>query len=97
MMRLHDTLDSVSDAQSFLVFARQLALDRVQATSLEAENPSNPHGPDAGGWENTTIERFLEAAIAWAEATDLGLTQGMPADNQWKRFATFLYCGKIYE
>jgi hypothetical protein len=96
-MRLHDTLDSVSDAQSFLVFARQLALDRAEATTLEVGIPSDPRGPDAGGWENTTIEGFLEAAIAWAEATDLGLTQGIPVDNQWKRFATFLYCGKIYE
>jgi hypothetical protein len=40
---------------------------------------------------------FLEAASAWAEATKMGETLGLPADPTWKNFAVFLYCGKIYE
>ena len=81
-MQLHEALDSVSDAATFLTFARLLAQDRVGA---------------AKGWESETIEEFLESAIAWAEATDVGLTQGLASENPWKRFAVFLYCGKIYE
>jgi hypothetical protein len=49
------------------------------------------------GWENHTIEDFLEAAIAWGDATGMGTTQGLQKDSAWKRCATFLWCGKIYE
>ncbi len=96
-MQLKEALDSVSDAASFLAFARLLTEDRIDEVQKEAASPSHPHGPDANGWENGTIEAFLEAAIAWAEATDVGLSQGLTPDNPWKRFAVFLYCGKIYE
>jgi glycine C-acetyltransferase len=44
-----------------------------------------------------TIEAFLGAASSWAESTNVGLTQGLDPANPWKRFAVFLYCGKIYE
>jgi hypothetical protein len=96
-MQLRDALDSVSDATSFLAFARLLAEDRADEVEKEAANPAQPYGPGANGWENGTIEAFLEAAVAWAEATDFGLSQGLTPDNPWKRFAVFLYCGKIYE
>jgi hypothetical protein len=51
-----------------------------------------------GGWQNGTIEQFLEAALSWAEDTGFGRTQGL-ADNvvPWRRLAVFLYTGKIYE
>ena len=96
-MQLPEALDSVSDAASFLAFARLLAADRVDEVRKEAASPSQPYGPGANGWENGTIEAFLESAISWAEATDIGLSQGLTPDNPWKRFAVFLYCGKIYE
>ena len=86
-MQLHDALESVSDAASFLVFARLLASDRINKTN----------GSDVNGWQNNSIEDFLESAIAWAESTDIGLSQGLSASNPWKRFAVFLYSGKIYE
>ena len=96
-MQLHEALDSVSDAASFLAFARLLAADRLDEVQKEAVHPAPPYGPSVNGWENSTIEAFLGAAISWAEATDLGLSQGLTPDNPWKRFAVFLYCGKIYE
>ena len=96
-MDLNDLLERVRDRASFFDFVRQLALDRKQAVDLEAANPSSPYGPDAGGWENSTIDSCLEAALAWAESTEMGTTQGLSQSPSWKEFATFLYLGKIYE
>jgi len=55
------------------------------------------HGDGSAAWENTTIESFLEAAAAWARDSQFGQTQGLKTANPWRVFATFLYCGKIYE
>ena len=90
-------LERVSDQESFLAFARQLHADRARSAELELSNPSTAFGRDAGGWENTTIEAFLEAAISWAEDSNFGASQGLLTANPWRRFATFLYCGKICE
>ncbi len=48
-------------------------------------------------WENTTIEDFLSAALAWAEDSNMGMTQGLPEEPTWRTFVVFLYSGKIYE
>jgi len=84
-VELHDLLDQVNDDQTFLCFARALMADRA-ATS-----------PDGMDWQNNTIEGFLESAIAWAEDSDFGISQGLQPSNSWQQFAVFLYCGKIYE
>lgn len=78
----YDLLDKVKDEKSFIEFAQLLLLD---------------HNNNQANWGNCTLEQFLDAAIAWAEATDMGASQGMDSASPWKRFATFLYCGKIYE
>ncbi len=96
-MRLHEHLETVDDERSFLAFARALQQDRMEAVAAESRAPSSPYGQDAGGWENVSIESFLESAIAWAEASDFGANQGLTSTNLWKKFAVFLYCGKIYE
>ncbi len=90
-------LEKVEDAPSFLAFARALAADRSRAAGEEKAAPRSLYGPDAGGWENTSIESFLDAAISWAEDSDFGLAQGLSPANPWRQFAVFLYCGKIYE
>jgi hypothetical protein len=90
-------LEKVSDQESFFGVAKQLQADRLRAVELERSNPSSPYGPDAGGWESTTIESFLEAAISWADDSQFGASQGLATSNPWRQFATFLYCGKIYE
>ncbi len=94
-----DTLDpdAVHDRESFLAFVGALAADRRASAAAERVAPSKPYSPAAGGWENVTIEGFLEAALAWAESTGRGESQGLPAAPTWRGFATFLYCGKIYE
>jgi hypothetical protein len=90
-------LEAVTDANSFLAFVHALVADRESAVQRERTQPSSPWGPDAGGWENTRIETYLEAAASWAESTDFGVSQGLDANNLWLRFATFLRVGKIYE
>jgi len=96
-MELHQLLESVTDEESFLVFVKALRDDRELDVATEKTNPSSPYGPTSRGWENSTIESFLDAALAWAEASKFGATQNLYAASPWRKFATFLYCGKIYE
>jgi hypothetical protein len=93
------TLDphSVNDLESFLAFVLALAADRRASVEAEQIAPSSPYGPDAFGWENTTIETFLEGAYDWAKTTKMGVTQGLPAEPSWRAFAVFLNCGASYE
>lgn len=86
-------LEDVNDSTTFRRFAKALEADRRVAAEAERNN----RGQDADSWENTTIEDYLEAVLAWAERTDIGVGQGIPEENVWKRVAAFLYCGKIYE
>lgn len=92
-MSLDELLEQVEGPESFLAFVRALLADREG----EAGQPVDPFGRGVNGWENHSIEGFLEAALAWAETTNLGASQGLAAESPWKRCATFLYCGKIYE
>ena len=92
-MELHQLAESVSDEKSFLAFVAALQKDREFAAAAEMAYP----GSDRGGWENVTLESFLEAAHAWAEGSDFGARQGLKDASPWKKFAIFLYCGKIYE
>jgi hypothetical protein len=93
----HDLLDLVKDEATFLAFVNALRLDKADEEKKDRASPSRPYGPGANGWENQTIEAFLGAASAWAESTNVGLTQGLDPANPWKRFAVFLHCGKVYE
>ncbi len=95
-MELVDALDAVVDLPTFLIFAKRLQADWEVAIANERMRPSSPYDSEYG-WENTSIEDFLESAIAWAESTNCGENQGLSPGNPWKQFATFLYCGKIYE
>ena len=94
-----DPLDphGVHDLDSFLAFVAALVEDRETSVAAERVDPSSPYGPDAGGWENITIESFLFAALRWAESTGMGVRQGLPAGPSWEAFAAFLLCGKVYE
>ncbi|HJU55331.1 MAG TPA: hypothetical protein VJ715_12190 [Pyrinomonadaceae bacterium] len=89
---LDKLLDNVSDAHSFLQFVKALIADRKDELAKEKENPSSPFGPGANGWENGSIESYLDAAVAWAEDS-----RALPQEPSWKAFAQFLYSGKYYE
>jgi hypothetical protein len=86
---------AVNDEESFLAFVKALEADRRLAAALEKEAPV-PYGSHRG-WENATIEQFLEAATSWAEDTRFGRSQRLEGVSPWRQFAVFLYCGKIYE
>ena len=92
-MNLDKLLDKVDSKESFLEFVRALAADRVREIELEKKSPSSPYGPSAMGWENGTIEGFLDAMQAWAD--DSG--DKIPEKPDWKTFAKILYAGKYYE
>ena len=95
-MDLTEHLEKVSDKVSFLAFVRALQADKEDESNKEKMNRSNPYSHGWNGWENNTIEGFLESAIAWAEDSDFG-NNIQATDNRWKMFALFLYGGKIYE
>ena len=84
-----------------MAFVRALVADREAAVEAEKRKPTDPRVlglvPDAGGWYNFTIEAYLDAALRWAEDSDMGESQGLQAGPSWKAFAAFLFCGKIYE
>ncbi|HET8629293.1 MAG TPA: hypothetical protein VFL91_17870 [Thermomicrobiales bacterium] len=92
MSSIPELLERVTDRQSFLAFDRALIADREDEVASEQAQPSSPYGPGANGWENGTIEQYMEAALAWAK--DSGQ---LPEEPSWRAFATFLYAGKIYE
>jgi len=96
---LDNLLESVCDEESFRRFLLALAADREDSCLKEAVQPSSPYGPDANGWENTTIDRFLFAAERWARASEKGLPLAdyEPPSNPWRRCADILYAGKSYE
>jgi len=96
-MELHQLAESVSDEKSFLAFVAALQKDREFAAAAEMASPAAAFGSDRAGWENVTIESFLEAAHAWAEDSEFGARLGLKDASPWKKFAIFLYCGKIYE
>ncbi len=95
-MELNKCLDNVTDQESFLVFTRALRADKEDENKKEKKNKSTPYSHGWNGWENNTIVGFLESAIAWAEDSDFG-NNIEPTENHWKKFALFLYGGKIYE
>ena len=70
--------EKVNDEESFILFVKELVKNREEAIRSQKENPSSPYGPDAGGWENTTIERYFEGAIAWAEDSEFGRRMAFP-------------------
>ena len=86
----------VTDEASFLAFVRALEADRRLAAELENSEPDGYGAPR--GWQNATIEQFLEAAVAWANDSKFGRLQDLESDaSPWRRFAVFLNAGKIYE
>ncbi len=89
-------LEAVRDEDSFVAFVSTLAADRADEVRKEKESRSSHYGPGVNGWENATIEAYLESAASWAEDWKTS-PQYRPPDNPWKRCAEILYAGKSYE
>ena len=90
-MDLCDLVDRVVDRKTFFEFLSALIADREDEVEKEKRNPSSPFSPGVNGWENGSIETFLDAALAWAH--DNGLSE----EPSWRTFAQILHAGKFYE
>lgn len=88
---LNAKCDAVVDRETFFEFVAALVAHRKAAARAEASSASSPYGPDAGGWENGTIEGYLEACAAWARDA------GEPMEPSWQSFARMLRAGVAYE
>ncbi len=92
-MDLGELLDQVRDFDTFLRFAHALIAERERAAEMEREQPDYYRLGGALGWQNTSIESFLECALAGFVAQPGGF-EGQPT---WADVARLLYLGKIYE
>lgn len=99
MDELYAVLETVCDEDTFLNFLVALRDDREASIAQETLTPSSPYGPESLEWENTTIERFIDAAVRWALASKIGLPSADYAlsKNAWRRCAEILYVAKSYE
>lgn len=94
---LNELANEVHDEQTFLEFLLLLSQDREDEIQKELIKPSSPYEPDTNGWENGSIEAFLEAAHAWGTASATGLVHYEVPDNPWTRAAHIILAGKLYE
>jgi len=89
-------LDTVFDEKSFLKFLKILSEDWESEARIERKTPSSSYSSGALGWENGTIGAFLEAAAACG--IDHLETGGLESSsNIWKKAASIIYSGKVYE
>jgi hypothetical protein len=92
---LHALLEQVRDEPTFVAFLKALGNDFALEQELEAEHPVAPYGSGRLGWENGTVDAFLDAAAAWSDET---AQRSPPAETSpWQRCAQIPYAGKFYE
>lgn len=96
-INLDELLKTVDDEQSFIGFIEALGMDFAEERLLEETSPSSPYGPGALGWENGSIDTFLDAAAAWATASSRSSPVSPSRSNVWQRCAAILLAGKFYE
>lgn len=89
------TPEEVTDFGSFVRFVDWLARDRADEVEKENLTQGHPMAPGPNGWENATIEGFLESAAAWA--MDMQKKEKREPEPSWQEFARFLHAGKVYE
>lgn len=97
---VHDLIaaaEVVADERAFVRLLQMMALDRQEEQQRELARPSSPYSAGANSWENCSIEAFLEAAAAWAEATSRTTDLGEEASDAWRRAAMIIVAGSFYE
>jgi hypothetical protein len=94
----YELAQKVETKSDFIRFLVALKEDREDKVRKERESPSSPYGPGANGWENGSIEAFLDSAAAWADTTN-AITKklSVPEEPSWRSFAMILLAGKDYE
>lgn len=96
-INLDELLKTVDDEQSFIGFIEALGMDFAEERLLEETSPSSPYEPGPLGWENGSIDTFLDAAAAWATASSRSSPVSASRSNVWQRCAATLLAGKFYE
>ena len=84
-MNLEDQVNTISSRKDFVVFVRALS------DSLR----SSPND-----WENTDLERFLDALAAWVQDMDgvfKNRGESPPHTPDWKLVGEMLLAASIYE
>jgi hypothetical protein len=84
-LELHEHIEQIK--------SREDLADFISALKLDLET-------DPGGWENSTLGRFLEAMECLIRRMDnISKNTGQPPIHQptWQSFASLLYASKIYE
>ncbi len=94
---LDELLERVTDEQSFTEFVAALGADFSRERALEEATASSPYEAGASGWENGSVDTFLDAAAAWAVATSRNAQADAAVSNVWRRCAAILLAGKFYE
>ena len=90
-MDLTDLAAAVATRSDLAQFVRVLLADCRENAAAEASTPSGPWTSATAGWENPTLDRFLEALAGYADEG-----QGdQPAT--WRTFAELLAAAKVYE
>lgn len=85
---------AVHDEASFLGFLGAMTTELRERTRVVTSSEASPYDRGALGWENVTLDDFLDAAMAWA--TDTSTTEP-PTANPWGRVAAIMLAGKGYE
>lgn len=85
---------------SLLVAADSVADSTSFATFVEASRQDLLDHED--GWENPTLERFLDAMAGWVTDMDgwrenAGNTDPLPDANAWRWIARILLAAQVYE
>ena len=89
--------DAVVDERGFIRLLQLMALDRQDEEQKELAAPSPPYAAGANGWENGSVTAFLDAAAAWAEATQHTSNLKAGPSDIWRRAAKIIVAGAFYE
>lgn len=84
-MEIHEMVSHIKSREDFADFVEKLRQDLLM----------NPEG-----WENHTLERFLDAMSMWVSSMDSlykNLGRELPLQPEWKTFAEILSAAVIYE
>ena len=100
-MEIDELIKRVDSKETFLEFVVALRVDWEASRAEESAHPSSPYGPDARGWENADLGRFLEAMHRWLESADnyyRNTRQSVDSSQpSWRLFADVLMAAKGYE
>lgn len=92
-----ELLELVCDKDSFIRFLIALSKERKMADELLKAEPQKYRYTSVIGWENGSIDTYLDAAAAWLEDNwEIFQSEGR-SEISWRLMAGVFYAGKIYE